>query len=219
MKKKRRDSQVFNFTQTEEALEVNENLRQLYENKNFVYPEVKGLETILEEEIDDIEKEVGKQSTNLEIGVDVGKSLRKRFIKNFKSWKQIDKERILKRELMVKKMWKGRVVPKRSSDVEEKLEIMLSNVDNEVGEDGANDSALMNITKKKSPSRGKSLRKRLNEYLAQKKSLEAAKMKLKKPVFQVCVNPRAARVDHEKMKLRSKSFVERARVTRVRQKK
>ena len=219
MKKKRRDSQVFNFTQTEEALEVNENLRQLYENKNFVYPEVKGLETILEEEIDDIEKEVGKQSTNLEIGVDVGKSLRKRFIKNFKSWKQIDKERILKRELMVKKMWKGRVVPKRSSDVEEKLEIMLSNVDKEVGEDGANDSALMDATKKKSPSRGKSLRKRLNEYLAQKKSLEAAKMKLKKPVFQVCVNPRAARVDHAKMKLQIKSFVERARVTRVRQKK
>ena len=170
MKKKRRDSQVFNFTQTEEALEVNENLRQLYENKNFVYPEVKGLETILEEEIDDIEKEVGKQSTNLEIGVDVGKSLRKRFIKNFKSWKQIDKERILKRELMVKKMWKGRVIPKRSCDVEEKLEILLRNVDKEVGEDGANDSALMVNTKKKSPSRGKSLRKRLNEYLDQKKS-------------------------------------------------
>ena len=138
----------------------------MYENKNFVYPEVKGLETIVEEEIEHIEKEEGKQSTNLEIGVDVGKSLRKRFIKNFKSWKQIDKERILKRELMVKKMWKGRVIPKRSCDVEEKLEIMLSNVDNEVGEDGANDSALMDISKKKSPSRGKSLRKRLNEYLA-----------------------------------------------------
>ena len=219
MKKKRRDSQVFNFTQTEEALEANEKLRQLYENKNFVYPEVKGLETILEEEIDDIEKEVGKQSTNLEIGVDEGKSLRKLFIKNFKSWKQIDKERILKRELMVKKMWKGRVMPKRSCDVEEKLEILLRNVDKEVGEDGANDPALMVNTKKKSPSRGMSLRKRLNEYLDQKKSLEAAKKKSKKPVFQVCIAPRAARVDHGKTKLQSKSFVERARLTRVRQKK
>merc|ERR1712228_88547 len=105
--------------------------------------------------------------------MNVRKSFRKRFIKNFKSWKQVDKERILKRELMVKKMWKGRIMPKRSCNVEEKLETLLSKVDEnslikvneEVYKGVASDSSLMVATKKKS------LRDRLNEYVEQKKRM------------------------------------------------
>ena len=52
-KKKRRSSQVFNFQQTEEtkeeALEQNEALKDLYQNKNYVQPEPKEFETIIEE--------------------------------------------------------------------------------------------------------------------------------------------------------------------------
>ena len=226
MKKKRRDSQGFNFTQTEEALEANEKLRQLYQNKNFVYPEVKGLETIVEEESEHIEEDVEKRSTDLDIGLNEGKSFRKRFIKNFKSWKQVNPERILKRELMVKKMWKGRLQPKRSCNFEEKLETLLSEVDksllskgDEEDKDVSSDSSLMIKSKKKCSSRGKSLRDRLNMYVEQKKRLEADKKKKKKPVFQVCVGPRPVRVDHEKMKGPSRPSVERTKVARVRQKK
>merc|ERR1712142_821524 len=187
-----------------------------YQNKNFVYPEVKGLETIVEEESEHIEEDVEKRSTDLDIGLNEGKSFRKRFIKNFKSWKQVNPERFLKRELMVRKMWKGRLQPKRSCNVEDKLETLLSEVDESLFSKGdeedidvSSDSSLMITSKKKCSSRGKSLRDRLKMYVE----------KMKKPVFQVCVGPRPARVDHEKMKGPSRPFVERTKVARVREKK
>merc|ERR1712142_1242803 len=165
-----------------------------------------------------IEEEVEKRSTDLDIGLNEGKSFRKRFIKNFKSWKQVNPERILKRELMGKKMWKGRLQPKRSCNFEEKLETFLSKGDEE-DKDVSSDSSLMIKSKKKCSSRGKSLRDRLNMYLEEKKRLEADKKKMKKPVFQVCVGPRPVRVDHEKMKGPSRPSVERTKVARVREKK
>ena len=51
-KKKRRRSQVFQFEQSQETLEENETLKELYQNKNYVLPVPKELETIVEEKYD-----------------------------------------------------------------------------------------------------------------------------------------------------------------------
>ena len=96
-KKKRRSSQVFHFEQTRETLEENEKLKELYQNKNYVLPEVKEIETIVEERSDvDIAQRSRRaaQTVSPDGGLILGMQLGKRMIMEYKYWKQDYKERI-----------------------------------------------------------------------------------------------------------------------------
>merc|ERR1719334_2728523 len=107
-KKKRRNSQVYNFEQTEETLEGNERLKELYKSKSYVHPEVKEFETIIEESNEDMEQWSRRYNT----GLILGKQLGKRMVMEYKYWKQDDQERLKRRKAMVEKQWKGRKMPK-----------------------------------------------------------------------------------------------------------
>jgi len=113
-KKKRRSSQVFNFQQTEEtkeeALEQNEALKDLYQNKNYVQPEPKEFETIIEEggEKEEHRSRRGAAAVTQDGGLVLGRGKDTRSIEGYKFWKQDDKDRNKKRKLMLAKQWKGR---------------------------------------------------------------------------------------------------------------
>jgi len=114
-KKKRRSSQVFHFEQTQETLEENEKLKELYQNKNYVLPEVKEFETIVEERSDVGNAQRSRraaQTVSPDGGLILGMQLGKRMIMEYKYWKQDDKERIKRRKAMMTKQWKGRRRPK-----------------------------------------------------------------------------------------------------------
>ena len=113
-KKKRRNSQVYNFEQTEETLEGNERLRELYTNKSYVHPGVKELETIIEESNENMEQWSRRYTATVspDGGLILGKQLGKRMVMEYKYLKQDDQERLKRRKAMVKKQWKGRKMPK-----------------------------------------------------------------------------------------------------------
>jgi len=113
-KKRRRNSQVFNFEQTDEALEENEALKDLYQNKKFVLPEPCDLETIIEEGTRKEEHRArrGTPTTSEDGGLVLGVGKGKRMIEGYKFWKQDDKDRIKKRKSMMTKQWRGRKRPK-----------------------------------------------------------------------------------------------------------
>jgi len=113
-KKKRRGSQVFHFEQPEEVLAENEVIRDLYQNKNFVPPEPKDLETIVEEGWDKEEHRARRGACNVshDGGLIIGKGKEKRTIEGYKYWKQEDKERNRRRKVMLTKQWRGRKRPK-----------------------------------------------------------------------------------------------------------
>lgn len=129
-KKRRRNSQVFNFEQTDEALEENEALKDLYQNKKFVLPEPSELETIIEE---GARKEVhrarrGTPSISEDGGLVLGVGKSKRLIEGYKFWKQDDKDRIRKRKSMMTKQWRGRKRPKvlyLDLDGEQRLQLLI----------------------------------------------------------------------------------------------
>eukprot|EP00090_Calanus_glacialis_P012565 TRINITY_DN21171_c0_g1_i2.p1 TRINITY_DN21171_c0_g1~~TRINITY_DN21171_c0_g1_i2.p1 ORF type:complete len:792 (-),score=260.97 TRINITY_DN21171_c0_g1_i2:221-2596(-) len=129
-KKKRRSSQVFHFEQTEEALEENEALRDLYQNKNFIHPDPKELETIIEEggEKEDQRARRGVALVAEDGGLVVGKGKGRRTIEGYKYWKQDDKERNKRRKSMLAKQWRGRKKPKivfLDLDTEQKLQFII----------------------------------------------------------------------------------------------
>ena len=103
-RKKRRSSQVFNFEQTEEALEENQVLKDLYQNKNFILPNPGELETIIEEGVGKKEEQRtrrGTPSVSEDGGLLVGMAKAKRMIEGYNFWKQDDKDRIRKRKTMI----------------------------------------------------------------------------------------------------------------------
>jgi len=114
-KKKRRRSQVFQFEQSQEALEENEKLKELYQNKNYVLPVPKELETIVEERHDVINDQRSRRAAQIvsaDGGLILGTQLGKRMIHEYRYWKQDDKERIKRRKALMTKQWKGRRKPK-----------------------------------------------------------------------------------------------------------
>jgi len=130
-RKKRRSSQVFNFEQTEEALEENQVLKDLYQNKNFVSPDPGELETIIEEGVGKKEEHRTRRGTpnvSDDGGLILGMGKAKRTIEGYKFWKQDDKERIRKRKTMMAKQWKGRKRQKTyilDLDGEKKLQVLI----------------------------------------------------------------------------------------------
>jgi len=130
-RKKRRSSQVFNFEQTEEALEENQALKDLYQNKNFVLPDLRELETIIEEgggKKEEHRTRRGTQNVSEDGGLLLGMGKAKRTIEGYKFWKQDDKERIRKRKTMMSKQWKGRKRQKTyilDLDGEKKLQVLI----------------------------------------------------------------------------------------------
>jgi len=101
-KKKRRNSQLFGDLQLNENvnLEENEQLRDLYLNKNYVPPEIKKFETIFETARRGLTEDGG--------GLFLGKSQGKRFVEPYKFWRSDDKEKNRKRKQMIAKQFKGR---------------------------------------------------------------------------------------------------------------
>ena len=129
-KKKRRSSQVFHFEQTEEALEENEAIRDLYQNKKFVMPEPLELETIIEERVEKEEHRArrGAPAVSCDGGLVLGVGRGRRIIEGYKYWKQDDKERNKKRKSMLTKQWRGRKKPKiifLDFDSEQKLQVLI----------------------------------------------------------------------------------------------
>ena len=129
-KKKRRSSQVFHFEQTEEALEENEAIRDLYQNKKFVMPEPLELETIIEEGVEKEEHRArrGAPVVSCDGGLVLGVGRGRRIIEGYKYWKQDDKERNKKRKSMLTKQWRGRKKPKiifLDFDSEQKLQVLI----------------------------------------------------------------------------------------------
>ena len=114
-KKKRRRSQVFQFEQSQETLEENEKLKELYQNKNYVLPVPKELETIVEERYDVVNDQRSRRAAQIvsaDGGLILGTQLGNRMIMEYRYWKQDDKERIKRRKAMMTKQWKGRRKPK-----------------------------------------------------------------------------------------------------------
>jgi len=129
-KKRRRNSQVFNFEQTDETLEENETLKDLYQNKNYVLPEPCELETIVEEGARKEEHRArrGTPTVSEDGGLKLGVGKGKRIIEGYKFWKQDDKDRIRKRKTMMTRQWKGRKRPKvlfLDLDGEQRLQLMI----------------------------------------------------------------------------------------------
>ena len=87
----------------------------MYQNKNYVLPEVKEFETIVEERSDVVNAQRSRraaQTVSPDGGLILGMQLGKRMIMEYKYWKQDDKERIKRRKAMMTKQWKGRRRPK-----------------------------------------------------------------------------------------------------------
>lgn len=143
-KKKRRGSQMFKFEQNEETLLQNEAIINLYNNKNYAPPEQKALETIYEDFQNNRKTLRPKRGSSSSTGNDsflLGKNLEKRFIEDYRFWKQDDKDRLKKRKSKISKQWKGRIKPRKSVDevkINDCLKFLLDNL--EVSEDESSES-------------------------------------------------------------------------------
>ena len=103
-KKNRRASQIFqDLASSQEALMQNEQIRNLYQNKNFQAPSPRDFETIFEDY---------RRGLTEDGSLVLGKSLGKRFLETYKYWKQDDRDRVRRRKLMIQKQFKGRRRPK-----------------------------------------------------------------------------------------------------------
>jgi len=115
-KKSRRASQIFlDLASSQESLEQNEQIRNLYQNKDFQAPTPRDFETIFE---------AAKRGLSDDGSLMLGKNLGKRFLEPYKYWKQDDRERVRRRKVMIQKQFKGRRRPK-SVPLSESLEEQL----------------------------------------------------------------------------------------------
>lgn len=118
-KSRRRGSQAFTFEQSEETMLLNETLQNLYRNKTYVAPQPKEIESIREEE----EQEARCRSRREKVSYHEVKK-EKRFLETYQFWRVDNKERNMRRKMMVQKLWKGRRRPKAIKLTEEQ-ELML----------------------------------------------------------------------------------------------
>jgi hypothetical protein len=144
-KTKRRGSQAFRFEQTEETLLQNEAICDLYKNKNYVAPEPKEWESILEEAAP-VEPPRGRRADGAQAGRLGAKE--KRFVEEYKYWRVDNKEKYKKRKNMIQKMWKGRKKLKQNpltEEAEKYLEELIDQKDttfeeSDDGEEAAGDA-------------------------------------------------------------------------------
>jgi len=137
---RRRGSQAFQFEQSEETLQQNETICNLYQNKNYVPPDPGELEAIVEESTPD-ETQGGRARRNVvdsQGGFAIGVKKEKRVIEPYKYWRVDNKEKNKKRKMMAGKLWKGRKRPKLDSLTPDE-EVYLSELI--AAEDGDEDCA------------------------------------------------------------------------------
>ena len=113
-----KDLKIVEFENPEE----DEELVKYYQNKNFVAPLPRKLETLFEG---------SRRGFSKEGELNLGKGLDKRYIEDYEFWKQNDKDKNRRRKVMVQKLFKGRKNPKPkplTAKLEKKLKKMIDNV-------------------------------------------------------------------------------------------
>ena len=108
MGNRRRGSQAFKFEQSQETLQQNESIVNLYKNKVFVPPDQKEYETINEEGTAPKGQRAKRGQSVTDGSLVLGLHKTKRYIEEYKFWKQDDKVRNKRRKQMITKLWKGR---------------------------------------------------------------------------------------------------------------
>lgn len=113
---RRRGSQAFQFEQSEETLQQNETICNLYQNKNYVPPDPGELEAIVEESTpEETQGGRARRAVDGQGGFAIGVKKEKRVIEPYKYWRVDNKEKNKKRKMMAGKLWKGRKRPKLES--------------------------------------------------------------------------------------------------------
>jgi len=113
---RRRGSQAFQFEQSEETLQQNETICNLYQNKNYVPPDPGELEAIVEESnTEETQGGRARRAVDGQGGFAIGVRKEKRVIEPYKYWRVDNKEKNKKRKMMAGKLWKGRKRPKLES--------------------------------------------------------------------------------------------------------
>merc|ERR1719204_1678039 len=118
-------------------LQQNESICNLYQNKNYVPPDPRELEAIVEETNPE-ETQGGRARRAQDVAFVLGAKKEKRLIEPYKYWRVDNKDKNKKRKTMAGKLWKGRKKPKLESltpDEEAYLSELIA------AEDGDEDSA------------------------------------------------------------------------------
>jgi len=113
---RRRGSQAFQFEQSEETLQQNETICNLYQNKNYVPPDPGELEAIVEESTpEETQGGRARRAVDGQGAFAIGVRKEKRVIEPYKYWRVDNKDKNKKRKMMAGKLWKGRKRPKLES--------------------------------------------------------------------------------------------------------
>jgi len=131
-KKKRRQSTTFPDLAKKSNVKSETELHDYYMNKNYVPPEKKLLETVFEGKDSIVQStSSSRRGGGIESGEFVaGKHLAKRYIEDYKFWKQDDKIRNKRRKAKIQKQFKGRKkvkIGQSSIEDEQKLIELIQN--------------------------------------------------------------------------------------------
>jgi len=131
-KKKRRQSTTFPDLAKKSNVKSETELHDYYMNKNYVPPEKKLLETVFEGKDSIVQiTSSSRRGGGIESGEFVaGKHLAKRYIEDYKFWKQDDKIRNKRRKAKIQKQFKGRKkvkIGQSSIEDEQKLIELIQN--------------------------------------------------------------------------------------------